>query len=275
MLNFTKRTDELVSLVSLYAELFQHLSIGLLSFKFCFNQIDRFRTKFGMTNFNKRCAFTLSELLLSLIIVGVVAIITVPVLINNVQKKVFATQVKNMVANIEQVAQDELITHRTRDLINTDFADAAKLLSNNHFQISKTCINSTDASVNCWKTNVTGKDKVTYHYLNRSIGAFNPSSTRTIILKNGAILLMMPISLADNVSGDIVATFYIDVNGNDKPNVAGRDFYIFYITNKGRVVDYYYTRNQNITVTQKIRNCPNSIVACFGALADNNWKMDY
>ena len=82
-----------------------------------------------MTNFSKRFAFTLSELLLSLIIVGVVAIITVPVLINNVQKKVFATQLKNFVAQIEQVAQDELLAHRTRDLSNTDFADPDKLLS--------------------------------------------------------------------------------------------------------------------------------------------------
>ena len=153
MLNFTKRTDELVSRVSLYAELFQHLSIGLSSLKFCFNQIDRFRTKFGMTNFNKRFAFTLSELLLSLIIVGVVAIITVPVLINNVQKKLFATQVKNFVAQIEQLAQDEMISHRTRNLFDTDFASPLTLLTSKHFDIVKSCPVAV-AHYQCWN----GKD---------------------------------------------------------------------------------------------------------------------
>ena len=187
MLNFTKRTDELVSRVSLYAELFQHLSIGLSSLKFCFNQIDRFRTKFGMTNFNKRCAFTLSELLLSLIIVGVVAIITVPVLINNVQKKVFATQVKNFAAQIEQVAQDELIAHRTRDLFNTDFADKNKLLTSEHFRIAKTCEPETSLT-DCWKTQLTGKDKVIYKLINKSYHTSGISwKDKTIILKNGII----------------------------------------------------------------------------------------
>ena len=118
-----------------------------------------------MTNFSKRFAFTLSELLLSLIIVGVVAIITVPVLINNVQKKLFATQIKNFSAEIEQFAQDQMITHRTRDLFDTDFGTPSKLLTDGHFSIAKIC--TADNSLkDCWKTEATGKDKITYKKIN-------------------------------------------------------------------------------------------------------------
>ena len=110
----------------------------------------------------------MSELLLSLIIVGVVAIITVPVLINNVQKKLFATQLKNFVAQIEQLAQDELLTHRTRDLSNTDFADPELLLSDKHFEIAKICSAKTALS-DCWKTTAKRKNKIKYKRIDRMV----------------------------------------------------------------------------------------------------------
>ena len=50
--------------------------------------------------------FTLSELLMALTIVGVIAVLTVPVMMNNIQNKLFATQIKNFSADIEQFAQD-------------------------------------------------------------------------------------------------------------------------------------------------------------------------
>ena len=266
MLNFTKRTDELVSRVSLYAEQFQHLSIGLSSLKFCFNQIDRFRTKFGMTNLNKRFAFTLSELLLSLIIVGVVAIITVPVLINNVQKKLFATQVKNFVAQIEQLAQDELITHRTRDLSNTDFANPELFLSDKYFDIIKKCSDQTALS-DCWKTSdAIGKNKVIYRKLNNTI--YRPASnSTTIILKNGMIL-----TYYYNEDARRVGYFHIDVNGNSKPNIWGRDVFLTLINHKGKMITYSEWRNSDFA---NINSCKTLGHCCYDLLIKNNWKMDY
>ena len=178
-----------------------------------------------MTNFNKRCAFTLSELLLSLIIVGVVAIITVPVLINNVQKKLFATQVKNMVANIEQVAQDELLAHRTRDLSNTDFADPELLLSDKHFKIAKSCSAQT-ALRDCWKTTTTGKDKVKYNALSKILPQDGLGDYKTIILKNGIMFEYYYIPNYTNVK----ALIFVDLNGNEKPNIL-RSRFIYVLFN--------------------------------------------
>lgn len=223
--------------------------------------------------------FTLTELLLALTIVGVLAVLTVPILMNNIHNKMFATQVKNMVATLEQLAQDEMIAKRTRDLSDTDFADPAKLLSDKHFAIAKLCSSTTSAREDCWKTTATGKDKIQYKYINKpsSNGLLSISpSAPAVILKNGVLLSMHAAPIGEeDARGDIAAKFWMDINGNDKPNIAGRDLFTFYVTNKGHVVDYSYAKNVNQTVEHKKKSCLGGLKACFGALADNGWKMDY
>lgn len=217
--------------------------------------------------------FTLSELLLSLIIVGVVAVLTIPVLMNNVQHKTFATQVKNMSAMIEQMAQDELIAKHTKNLADTDFSDPTKLLSDNHFSIAKKCT-SDESLTKCWKTEATGKEKVTYKMLNRAVNTGFPQRLVTIILKNGVI-----ISYGISSSPNALGAFTMDINGNDKPNIAGRDLFVFHVNNKGHVVGYNVVDFMNKNLEQLNQCCKNStgIAArcCYDALADNGWKMDY
>ncbi len=219
--------------------------------------------------------FTLTELLMAMTIVGVIAVLTVPILMNNIQNRVFANQVKNMAATIEQLAQDELIAHRTRDLSDTDFGDPAKLLSDKHFSIVKKCTAS-NSKKDCWKTTATGKDKVTYKFLNKS-GNANPSTAGiTIMLKNGVIMRYTKPASTYNKSEDIVGQMLFDINGNDKPNIAGRDFFGFFVTNKGKIVDRSYTTESDDTLETKITKCKNNnVYYCYGALIDNGWKMDY
>lgn len=211
--------------------------------------------------------FTLSELLVALTIVGVVATLTVPVLMNNIYNKTFANQAKNMAATIEQLAQDELISNKTRDLSDTDFGDPEELLSDKHFSITKSCA-SDESLTKCWKTNASGKEKVTYKKLNKQ--ADSVTAGTTIILKNGVI---MKYFLSGN-DGKTVGMFVFDVNGNDKPNIIGRDLFAFYVTPKGHVTDTVQT---DLSLTEKISQCKTSGNAayCFGALADSGWKMDY
>ena len=212
--------------------------------------------------------FTLTELLMALTIVGVLAILTIPVMMNNVHNRVFANQVKNMAATIEQLAQDELIAHRTRDLSDTDFGDPEKLLSDKHFSIAKKCT-SDESLTKCWKTNAEGKEKVTYKRLNKT--AETPGAARTIILKNGVIVRYH----LESHDGATVGVFLIDVNGNDKPNIVGRDYFGFYVTPKGHIIDEGDLHDNIDTVEKKVNACKTCVYYCYGALADNGWKMDY
>lgn len=219
-----------------------------------------------------RNGFTLSELLMALTIVGVIAVLTVPVMMNNIHNKMFATQVKNMAATIEQLAQDQLIVHRTRDLSDTDFGDPEKLLTDKHFAITKTC-SSSSAAKDCWKTAATGKDKVTYKNLNKQ--NISLGNAKTIILKNGVILLYNLETSTDSAVG----YFIIDINGNDNPNIVGRDLFAFFVTPKGRIADISSIVNANDQLNTKISKCKNDVgygfFYCYGTLVDSGWKMDY
>ena len=223
-----------------------------------------------------RKGFTLSELLMALTIVGVIAVLTVPVMMNNIHNKMFATQVKNMAATIEQLAQDQLIAHRTRDLSDTDFGDPDKLLTDKHFAITKTC-SSSSAAKDCWKTAATGKDKVTYKTLNKSTYTSGGMSGMAVILKNGVILSFSKGNDAEQAlhGGTIKGFFYVDINGNDKPNILGRDLFWFWITNKGHVVGDNYAYSESKTLEQEVAGCKSSGMYCFDALVDSGWKMDY
>ena len=191
---------------------------------------------------------------------------------NNIQNKLFATQIKNFSAEIEQFAQDQLITHKTRDLMDTDFGTPSKLLTDDHFSITKICT-ADKAKKECWKTTATGKDKVTYKRLDGR--NYVPSlGNLTVILKNG----VMFICSKSSYSGYIVCR--VDVNGNDKPNVAGRDFWGFYLDSKGHLTSFPSPSNKDISHNSRVNKCKNvtgeiAQYFCFDALVENGWKMDY
>ncbi len=229
----------------------------------------------------KKNAFTLTEVLMALAIVGVIAVLTVPALMGEVHNKVYASQIKNMASTIEQLAQDQLVVHRTRNLEDTDFATAADLLTDDHFSIAKKCADA-DAKKECWKTSDdAGKDKVTYKLLKgtkTTISSLSSGLGYTVILKNGVLMRYYPV---DN-GGKTVGYFTMDVNGNDGPNIFGRDLFGFYITPKGHVADANITQadSEQATLATKVNNCKNGGSApteawCLGALMDNAWKMKY
>lgn len=206
--------------------------------------------------------FTLPELLIALAIVGIIAALTVPVLMGNVHDRIYANQIKNMVATIEELAQDELISNRTRDLSNTDFGDVAKLLSDDHFSITKSCGDSNISD--CWGDS----------YKNISKTTISIPSANTVILKNGVI---MSYALESNESRT-TGTFVIDINGTDKPNIAGRDLFAFYITPKGKIIDIGDIQNEDVTLADKVSKCTTETNAqywCYGALVGNGWEVNY
>ena len=222
---------------------------------------------FSKKNFS---GFTLSELLLTLAIVGIVAVLTIPVLMNNVQNKMFATQVKNMTAEIQTLVEDVLNDNHTRDLSDTDFSDPEELLTEKHFKIVKTCP-ANESLAKCWKTGAIGDAKVKYKKINNTNAAIE--AQKTIILKNGVMLAYSTIE-----NENILGQFIIDVNGNDKPNIIGRDVFGFYVDNKGHIMDYSKAMLQNDSLETKISKCTTESTGafyCYGALRDKNWKMVY
>lgn len=221
-----------------------------------------------MRFFNKK-AFTLSEVLLALAVVGIIAAMVVPGLMNDANKKMLTTQLKNTVVSIQDLAQEQIASSPTKTIIDTDFVSTGALLSGSNFDVIKNC-SSIDK---CWGDS--------YKSLNGSTVNVSQSG---IQLKNGVAIYYVRIDEPEsypysdtNDNEHYFGIFYVDVNGTDKPNLLGRDLFIFNITDKGRIGDNLANDYDTNTKTELKAYCQDysEPTACLTYLELNGWNMDY
>ena len=212
--------------------------------------------------YKKNNAFTLTELLIALGIIGAIAALSIPSLISTVHNKVLATQIKSDVASVQQLINDQMITKKTKNLSDTGFSSSTEF-----YKLIDKAQDCSD-NVKCWGTSY------------RVIGGASSESTIPtdgIKLKNGGAMSYSLVAAAkdDKKDGDAAdsaadddadasfAQIYVDVNGPDQPNIIGRDLYAFYITKKGQIkgVD-----------SASAATCDTPL-ECFQALMNNGWVM--
>lgn len=199
---------------------------------------------------NKKQAFTLAEVLITLTIIGVVAAFTIPALINNTNEKELINAAKknysalNQAINMIRVNNDDSIIgiFTNKNVMRDEFA---KYLS-----VAQKCDNATNG---CWKTpfyDLAG-NQVTYFYWlyydgDTGQGGTTPSG---LILNDGTLLafatgstgttssvdcnLGAPSGFTPDDTDDICGAVYIDVNGFKSPNTQGKDIFMFHITKRG------------------------------------------
>lgn len=201
----------------------------------------------------KKYAFTLAELLIAMVILGVIAALTIPVLLSNVFSRSYATAGKNIVATIEQLAADELVDKKTRVLSSTDFANPAMLLRDVHFEVASTCTIGAGCPVPA-----DGYFRLDDHAA-LNVSPF-PDDARAIMLKNGT---MLTYTVLVNDDGRY-ARFVFDVNGSDKPNTVGRDVLAFDIDIHGHYIP------QNGATEQGCKG--GDVIQCVDALMNNSWN---
>lgn len=208
---------------------------------------------------------------------------------NTINNRILATQLKNTVASIQQLISDQMVSHKTKNLADTDFSSTEKLSTESNFAVVRVC--ASDAGKNCWRTSATDSTKIQYRGINGNTGsdAANAmamlSSTlaagnRTVVLKNGVTLAYSSNPAEDYVDGKdkLLGIFFVDLNGVEKPNISGRDFFWFYVTEHGKIVglsdlDSY---KNNSSLDKKISFCKNGNAPyCYEAIVDSGWKMPY
>lgn len=222
--------------------------------------------------------FTLTELLIALTIIGAIAGLTIPSLMENLQKKLLITQLKSTIGAVQQLANNQLIYYKTKNLLETDFADPTKLLLEKNFPIVKQCSTAKE----CWSEKY---KKISDMAVSDRVTSENADTGKTVILKNGSILtytqgtnLTTTYPEINNSDGDkVIGMFRIDVNGADKPNIIGRDVFWFLITKKGKIVDYYKATNRTYNENTAITECKTAatITACASVIMVNNWTAPY
>ncbi len=161
--------------------------------------------------------FTLSEVLITLAIIGVVAAITLPTIINNYQKRVTVEKLKKNYIVIQQVlkrveADFQIDISELDDMWNSDTSGLLTMYFIPYLQGAKLYPRMCN-------------DKYgDYQFLNGS-NASNPPfhNTSSIQLNNGAC-----IGISSSAAGT-ARNLFIDIDGNKPPNIAGKDFFIFII----------------------------------------------
>lgn len=202
--------------------------------------------------------FTLSEVLITLAIIGVVSALTVPTLVNNYQHEAQAVQLRKQVAEIAQ-AVDMYITEEGKSSLaaTSAFKDENGLeefFKSKFKVVSESGFNSSYKSQFGKDTNFTCNGK-------------------TYKLANSAVVCVAKKNTSLN--------FYIDTNGIDAPNVGGRDMFAFSIDKTGTPQAFVTGNTQSLQ--DEIYN-DNSDVAkckrdafgseCYPLLVKNNYDME-
>lgn len=207
-------------------------------------------------------AFTLAEVLITLSIIGIVAAMTLPALMNKTNMRQYISRLKADYSILSQAHTAIIaeygsfqagIQHCENEPTGIDrnncFRDAfAKNLKS--IRTCETPYRTGDSTNSCF----TEFSKITHLNGTTASTSYLNGSSATMILPNGSVLLFFldSASCSYNLEGyfnyNRCGWVTIDVNGMQKPNTFGKDIYILYIMDKGvkpLLYEYLYEDSKN------------------------------
>lgn len=218
---------------------------------------------------NPQYAFTLAEVLITLGIIGIIAAMTLPALINKYQKNVTIAELQkvytvlNQALNLSQADNgefkywDNALAMGQEEYYQKYFAP--------YFKIAKVCQTYQECgykSITPWTYIQNGTDKT------ETINVVNVRLRRTIILTDGT-LAAFSVSTGEGTVLD--NNIYVDLNGPKNPNRAGRDYFVFTRTEKNGIQPYGY----NLTNEQINNQCRKTYTGytCAAKIIGDSWQI--
>ncbi len=185
-----------------------------------------------MKHHKTKKAFTLAEVLITLGIIGIVAAMTMPVLLGNYRKQQTVAQLKKVYSVLSQAytmsqndngpsedwinSSQEINTENVKKYVQTYWLP--------YFKSIQECSKSGDCSYNTTAAAPNGSAD--------SSLALTGNNRYTIILTDGTLIAFVPFSWDEEEQTQYWGgnqKFYVDLNGPKKPNVIGKDVFIFAI----------------------------------------------
>lgn len=179
----------------------------------------------------RKAAFTLAEVLITLVIIGVVATLTIPMILSNIQDKIYKSAFKKQYSVFSQAMQrvylDEGVTYTNIDwrMMPVYLCQLQK-----HLKVVDSGLNCSEVlSGNFDLTNDNYKNKKFWHedykWFDKSgkpMAVNNGYLYNTVLLQDGSFMLFHCTRL-----------IFVDVNGYAKPNTVGRDIFYFNVNTTG------------------------------------------
>ncbi len=220
----------------------------------------------------KKSGFTLAEVLITLAIIGVVASLTIPTVVRNYQKQQTVTQLKkvyNALANTTSLTianEGPVSGWEVEENGSAQFANRYLLP---YLKVAKNCENKT-----------TPECSFKYSVANGASSSYGSNYTR-FYLNDGALIAILVRNFQSEELFYKYTLVIVDINGQKKPNLVGRDIfyfrhYIHYGTDdhpvNGKFMPYGYTWNRGDLVA---RGCgaEQSYTLCAALIMKDGWQI--
>ena len=236
----------------------------------------------------KKFGFTLAEVLITLGIIGVVAALTAPALVQNAGTSKIGPTLAKISATLEnaheQLLHDEEATDLSKVTDNeTDkyFEMLSKYVSGSSYETDEFSADNFEPAFELYDST---PSQVVWDKFKEFHFADNIS---LLIWIYGDTNLDAAIQPKGSFKGDF-ATMYVDTNGfQSKPNTLGKDIFLFNIDKSGQVVPvgshtYAWLKDDDTleyTAKEGDYACNDEVVTkgygCAGSILDNNLKVIY
>lgn len=168
--------------------------------------------------------FTLAEVLITLGIIGVVAALTIPTLMQNIQDKELYTATQKTFSVLSNVTQ-RIVYENSGTLWDNSSSDTTVLSKSITDEYAKYLSYVQEDTSDKIQTNGW------YGYKSNKIVSTPVSTRYSLVLKDGMYLRFLAtqncISPLSTGIGNVCGSIIVDVNGNKSPNMWGRDVQAF------------------------------------------------
>ena len=202
----------------------------------------------AVSNSHRKAAFTLAEVLITLGIIGVVAAMTLPTLINKYQEKVTVTKVKKFYSILSQGYQFAVQEYGEPEYWGMTGRDAGSSYEEeetynaaNAILIRNRLLKNLKKVQNCDNAknqSACGMGDAYYQLngvRNDEIMSSSAKTSSSLMVDGGAVMVIANPNGQSRGTGVLSKTYaiiYLDTNGPKPPNTYGKDLFMFYLTNK-------------------------------------------
>ena len=232
--------------------------------------------------------FTLAEVLITLGVVGIVAVLTVPAVVKNYRNRLYTAQLEKVSAQIADAIASEMNDEHTDNFYETKAAGECSeedtdncttgpeyLLNNYLKSIKKDCLDSDEPCATASGSTYTTLDGDT---MSKGFTKDSGDDLYCIQTTNGAAVC------ANYNSTKTCMSLAVDVNAMAEPNITGRDIFAMDVHSDGTLSDYnsscidgndgcdpsLCTDGSNAVTTVRTAAC-----GCYSKVRNAGWKMDY
>lgn len=259
----------------------------LLEFYICKRHIeDKAKTRWYYSHLPKHVitAFTLAEVLITLLIVGIVASLVIPEIIQNTQNAEYTTKLEKAFGTLNNGFKLIKANSGCNDMVCTGILNSStsitlsNIVNTGVFNVIKSC-----------NKNVTGCHDKQVYYLDNT-PAWIPSENYYLFIINDGIIFGLT-NIYPNCDSTVGTgrlehnacnqLGFIDINGPSPPNKFGRDVFRFYLLNDGSVLPPGTSNDTRFGFwkdNSTIENCINTDTrgeTCAARIMLEGWKMNY